>query len=120
MAVAPFHTAQRPNVLPSHSSGKPRSRCSVTIQASKAEKRSEVEMPPKDDPFTISQIAQIEKWIAEGAVDDTPANATPDAATDSATNPPADPWAHISPVKLGANLQPNVRSDPPGLQRRLA
>ena len=35
----------------------------------------EVEMPPKDDPFTVAQIAQIEKWIAEGAVDDTPANA---------------------------------------------
>ena len=35
----------------------------------------EVEMPPKDDPFTGAQIALIEKWIVEGAVDDTPANA---------------------------------------------
>jgi hypothetical protein len=27
-----------------------------------------MKMPPKDDSLTAAQIAQIEKWIAEGAV----------------------------------------------------
>ncbi len=33
------------------------------------------EMPPKGDPFTAEEVALIERWIAEGAIDDTPANA---------------------------------------------
>lgn len=33
------------------------------------------EMPPKDDPLHESEIALIKRWIAEGAVDDTPENA---------------------------------------------
>jgi len=33
------------------------------------------EMPPKDDPFSETEVALIERWIAEGAKDDTPENA---------------------------------------------
>ena len=33
------------------------------------------EMPKKDDPFKQDEIALIRKWIAEGAIDDTPSNA---------------------------------------------
>ena len=34
-----------------------------------------VEMPPKGEPLHETEIALIRKWIAEGAVDDTPENA---------------------------------------------
>ncbi len=37
--------------------------------------KGEVEMPPKGDALSKSEIALVEKWIAQGAVDDTPANA---------------------------------------------
>ncbi|MDH3772584.1 MAG: hypothetical protein OET79_16565, partial [Nitrospirota bacterium] len=37
--------------------------------------KGKVEMPPKDDPLHETEIALIAKWIAEGAVDDTPSNA---------------------------------------------
>ena len=36
----------------------------------------EPEMPPDDDPLTKEQIALIERWIREGAKDDTPAPGT--------------------------------------------
>lgn len=35
----------------------------------------EAEMPPKKKPLHEMEIALIQRWIAEGAVDDTPANA---------------------------------------------
>ena len=37
--------------------------------------KGKAEMPPKDDPLHESEIALIRRWIAEGAVDDTPENA---------------------------------------------
>merc|ERR1719171_2531025 len=50
MAVIPKPAELIANVLSSSSSGKPRLRCSVTIQLSKAVKSSEVEMPPRMRP----------------------------------------------------------------------
>lgn len=44
-----------------------------------------VEMPPKGDPLTSDQLSLIEKWIAQGAADDTPAS---EHAHYSAENPP--------------------------------
>lgn len=38
-------------------------------------KDGEAEMPPKKAPLHATEIALIQKWIAEGAKDDTPANA---------------------------------------------
>ncbi|MDP6795351.1 MAG: c-type cytochrome domain-containing protein, partial [Verrucomicrobiota bacterium] len=35
----------------------------------------EAEMPQKSDPLPAEQIALITRWVAEGAVDDTPASA---------------------------------------------
>ncbi len=34
-----------------------------------------VEMPPKGDPLTAQELALVNRWINEGAVDDTPQNA---------------------------------------------
>lgn len=36
----------------------------------------EPEMPPDDDPLPKEQVALIERWIKEGAIDDTPAPGT--------------------------------------------
>jgi WD40 repeat protein/mono/diheme cytochrome c family protein len=45
----------------------------------------EAEMPPKDGPLHETEIALVTKWIAEGAVDDTPENARQRYTAD---NPP--------------------------------
>lgn len=37
--------------------------------------KGKAEMPPNDDPLHETEIALIKRWIAEGAVDDTPSNA---------------------------------------------
>jgi WD40 repeat protein len=37
--------------------------------------KGEVEMPKKGDPLSAPEVEQIRLWIAQGAVDDTPANA---------------------------------------------
>jgi len=41
----------------------------------KPDEKGKVEMPQKADPLHASQIALIERWITEGAKDDTPASA---------------------------------------------
>ncbi len=41
----------------------------------KPDEKGKVEMPQKADPLHETQIALIERWIAEGAKDDTPASA---------------------------------------------
>ena len=41
----------------------------------KPDEKGKVEMPQKADPLHETQIALIERWIAEGAQDDTPASA---------------------------------------------
>ncbi|MCB1096175.1 MAG: PD40 domain-containing protein [Verrucomicrobiae bacterium] len=43
------------------------------------------EMPPKDDPLHETEIALVSKWIAQGAIDDTPENARQRYTAD---NPP--------------------------------
>lgn len=37
--------------------------------------KGEAEMPPKKAPLAENELALIRRWVAEGAVDDTPANA---------------------------------------------
>ncbi len=48
-------------------------------------KDGEVEMPPKGHPLSKEDVALIRKWIAQGAKDDTPANAV---QTIDMNNPP--------------------------------
>jgi WD40 repeat protein/mono/diheme cytochrome c family protein len=49
---------------------------------------SEPEMPPDDDPLKKEQVALIERWIKEGAKDDTPAPGTAKVEPPTYTAPP--------------------------------
>jgi WD40 repeat protein/mono/diheme cytochrome c family protein len=53
--------------------GKPAESNLLKVSTPNAE--GKVEMPPKGDPLHASQVALIQKWISEGAKDDTPATA---------------------------------------------
>ena len=48
---------------------------SLLIQQIVPDANGEAEMPPKKAPLHETEIALIRRWVAEGAVDDTPANA---------------------------------------------
>ena len=54
----------------------------------------EAEMPPKDGPLHETEIELVRKWVAEGAVDDTPENARQRYTAD---NPPVIPVLRSSP-----------------------
>ena len=49
-------------------------------------KDGEVEMPPKGHPLSKEDVALIRKWIAQGAKDDTPANAVQTRIAEQAAN----------------------------------
>mmetsp|Transcript_16889 Transcript_16889/g.51225 ORF Transcript_16889/g.51225 Transcript_16889/m.51225 type:complete len:202 (-) Transcript_16889:250-855(-) len=65
-ATQPLPKAARPKVEASHSSGKPRRRCSLTIQLSKAVKSSDVDTPPSTRPAisTVTSFTCSIKLIA--------------------------------------------------------
>ena len=74
IATTPLPQDEIAKVPASHSSGKPRLRCSDTIHDSNAEKRSEVDIPPSTRPTnskcidgtcSIKLIATFHRQISE-------------------------------------------------------
>ena len=63
--------------------------------------RGEAEMPPKRQPLPAPEIALIRRWVAEGAVDDTPANARQRYDADHL------PVYHRAPVITSMNFSPD-------------
>tara|TARA_R110002096_G_scaffold26518_24_gene81853 strand:+ start:4677 stop:9809 length:5133 start_codon:yes stop_codon:yes gene_type:complete len=59
------------------------------------------EMPPKGDPLTPQEVALVERWIEEGAIDDTPANAV---ERYSPENPPV---YERAPVVISIDFSPD-------------
>ncbi len=63
----------------------------------------QAEMPPKGDPLTPEEVALVERWINEGAIDDTPANAV---VRYSPKNPPV---YHRAPLIGSLDFSPDGR-----------
>jgi len=63
--------------------------------------RGKAEMPKGKDALSAAQIDLIRRWIAEGAVDDTPASA---AAAFDASHPPV---YHLPPVLTSIDFSPD-------------
>ena len=71
---------EKPGVVP----GKPEK--SYLVDQIKAHDNGKAEMPKGRDPLNVIQIKTITDWVAQGAVDDTPASAK--AVAVDAANPP--------------------------------
>lgn len=71
---------EKPGVVP----GKPNE--SYLLQQLKVQANGKAEMPKNRDPLNVIQIKTITDWIAQGAVDDTPASAK--AVAVDAAHPP--------------------------------